>query len=503
MGLGPGDPLSLPPRAFALLTGALPVLLRTERHPCLAEGPLADALAALPPGRVVALDDEYEAGASFADTYAAIVERVLRAHDTRGDLVYAVPGHPLVGESTVALLLERAAARQVPVRVTGAPSFVDACLETLGVAVTADLHVVDALALDPADPAPHAALRSGGPVLLYQVHSREAASDAKLALMRAGYPDDFAVAVVRAAGIPGIESRETLPLYELDRRDHDHLTSVWVPALPPDLRRGDFDALLRIMARLRDPERGCPWDREQTHASLRRYLIEETYEVAEAIDRDDPDALCEELGDLLLQVVFHARLGAEEGLFDAGDVCAAICEKLVRRHPHIFGDEVADDSEAVLTRWNAIKAQEKAARGEAPARSVLDGVPTSLPALALALETSRRVVKQGFEWPDVAAVFDKAAEEVAELRAEIAADAAPQRIADELGDVLFTLVNVGRKVGVDAEEALRRQVSRFSTRWRFVEEQAAASGRAVGELTAAEQTALWRRAKEAERRTKE
>lgn len=497
VGLGPGSAEALPPRAFSLLTGSLPVFVRTERHPVLQSEPLATALRAK---EVTALDDEYEAGASFSETYDAIVARVLRAHTAFGELVYAVPGHPLVGETTIARLLDETKRLGIPTRVVGAPSFVDACLEAVGEAVTSDLHVVDALLLDPEAPAPPAALRTGGPVLLYQVHSQAAASNAKLALIRAGYPDEFPVRLVHGGGIPGTEHVVALPLYELDRSKHskqiDHLTTVWVPELPAEQRRADYDTLLSVVARLRDPEGGCPWDLKQTHTSLRRYAIEEAYEVAEAIDNDDPDALCEELGDLLLQVVLHAQIARESATFDASEICQTLCEKLIRRHPHVFGDVEAIDKEnpeAVLAQWNAIKAQEKGAK--AP-QSVLDGIPTSLPALALALETSKRVVKVGFEWPEVDAVFTKVEEELAELRTELKAGRT-EGIADELGDVLFTLVNVGRKLGVEAEEALRAQVSRFGRRWRFIEEAARAQGRSVGELSLQEQAALWQAAKEA------
>lgn len=495
VGLGPGSAEALPPRAFSLLTGRLPVYLRTERHPVLQSEPLATALQRT---NVTALDDEYESNASFEDTYAAIVARVLRAEETLGEIVYAVPGHPLVGESTCALLLDEAKRRGIATRVVGAPSFVDACLEAIGAAVTGDLHVVDALLLDPEAPAPPAALRTGGPVLLYQVHSREAASNTKLALSRAGYPDEFEVTVVHGAGISGVEAQATLPLFELDRKRHasliDHLTTVWVPELPKDQRRPGFDQLLEIMARLRDPESGCPWDLKQTHETLRRYVLEEAYEVAEAIDLEDPDALCDELGDLLLQVVFHAQLGSEEGLFDSGDVCVAICEKLIRRHPHIFGSVVVSDAGEVLTNWNAIKAKEKGSSEE----SVIDGISTSLPALSQALELSERVVAVGFEWTEVEQVIAKVQEELAELW-EALETRQTERISDELGDVLFTLVNIGRKTGVDSEEALRRQLSRFGGRWRWIEAGARAQGRAVETLSPAEMTALWQDAKRAEK----
>ncbi len=502
VGLGPGDPNALPPRAFDLLAGGLPVLLRTERHPTLRSGPLAEVRASAPTGRFTSLDDEYEFGQSFAETYAAIVERVLRTHATHGDCVYGVPGHPLVGESTVALLLERTRAEGIPTRVVGAASFVDACLEAVGAAVVGDLRVLDAHQLGGDGKVHVAPLAGDSPMLIYQVHDRAVASRVKLALMDSGWPDDFPVQCIRAAGVPGEEDVRQIPLYTLDRQDCDHLTSVWVEPIPAEARPETFDTLVGIMARLRDPETGCPWDREQTHASLRKYVLEEAYEVVDAIDADDPDSLCEELGDLLLQVVFHARLGAEEGLFDARDVCREICRKLVRRHPHVFGDTLAADSDTVLRNWNAIKAQEKADAGKGKgSEGVLNGVNRAAPSLSLALDVSKRVVRVGFEWADTAAVLAKAEEEFAELRAEVAAGADSGRIAEELGDVLFTLVNVARKAGIDPELALRGQVDRFSARWHHVETAAAADGVDPAQWSAQTLRGYWERAKDAERGT--
>ena len=499
IGLGPGDPARLPPRAAALLTGGLPVYLRTLRHPTLK----ADIFA----GRAfVSFDDAYESGATFEETYSVIVARLLEAEAAQGEIVYAVPGHPLYGETTVARLVTAAKERDVSFSVVGAPSFVDACLEALGAAIIDDLHIVDALTLDPHAPTPPDALRTGGPILLYQVHSRVAASQTKLALMRAGYPDEFPVTLIRAAGVPGAESVLEIPLYQMDHKEAgyedsgdaenlSHLVSVFVPELPAERRRPAFSELVRVMARLRDPENGCPWDLKQTHQTLRRYVLEEAYEVAEAIDSGDPEKLCEELGDLLLQVVFHAQLASEEGVFDVEEVCAVIVEKLIRRHPHIFGTVKVNGADEVLTNWEAIKATEK---GNAHRKSRLDGISKALPALMTALEVSKRAVKAGFEWPDIQGVFDKAVEEFGELRHEIENGGTTERIASELGDVLFTLVNVGRQIGVDAEDALRRQLTRFENRFRYMETQAEQAGGALESLSLEAMEILWRDAKKRE-----
>jgi len=504
VGLGPGDVDALPAKAHTLLTSNLPVLLRTERHPCVEAGPLALHFASRGTANVIPLDDEYETGRTFEETYDAIVERVLRTHATRGDIVYAVPGHPLVGETTVRILLERAKIENVAVQIIGAPSFVDACLEAIQAPVVDHLHVVDAHLLRSALPYADPNLGTDGPILLYQVHDQEIASDVKLALLDAGFPDDWPVTVITAAGVPGLEHVDAHDLVWIDRIPVNHLTSIFVPALPREQRPADINTLSEIMARLRDPETGCPWDLKQSHQTLRKYLLEEAYEVAEAIDTDDTDALIDELGDVLLQIAFHAQLGRESGMFTLGDIADAICTKMIRRHPHIFGDVKADDAEAVLANWNAIKAEEKAEKGIAKAASTLDGISQALPSLTFAAEVSKRTVKLGFEWPDATDLRDKCKEELGELMVEweaLLADPsdsdARDRFEAELGDVLFTLVNVARWADLDAETALRRQLVRFGKRWSHIESHQAAAGIAWDQVTAAQFRTWWDAAKAA------
>jgi tetrapyrrole methylase family protein/MazG family protein len=502
VGLGPGDVNALPAKAHTLLTSNVPVLLRTERHPCIESGPLAKHFASRGATNVICLDDEYETGRTFEETYDAIVERVLRTHDTRGDIVYAVPGHPLVGETTVRILLERAKTENVAVQIVGAPSFVDACLEAIQAPVVDHLHVVDAHLLRSALPYADPNLGTDGPILLYQVHDQEIASDVKLALLDAGFPDDWPVKVITAAGVPGLERVDALELVRIDRIPVNHLTSIFVPALPREQRPADVNTLSEIMSRLRDPDTGCPWDLKQSHQTLRKYLLEEAYEVAEAIDSDDPDALVDELGDVLLQIAFHAQLGRESGMFTLGDIADAICTKMIRRHPHIFADAKAEDADAVLANWNAIKAVEKAEKGVASAASALDGISQALPGLSIAAEVSKRTVKLGFEWPDAIDLRDKCREELGELMVEwdaLLSDPsdlnARDRFEAELGDVLFTLVNVARWADLDAETALRRQLLRFGKRWSHIETLQAAAGIAWQDIDARQFRAWWAIAK--------
>lgn len=251
-----------------------------------------------------------------------------------------------------------------------------------------------------------------------------------------------------------------------------------------------FEELVEIMTRLRGPE-GCPWDREQTLDSLKKYAVEETYEVVDAIDSKDMDELRGELGDLLLQVVFQAELAREEKIFDIKDVIDGINAKLIRRHPHVFGDAKVECAEEVLHRWEQIKRGEK---GYEHRTSVLDGVPSHLPALMLAMEISKRAAKAGFEWPDLDAVVEKLDEEVDELKYELkTGDRA--RISEEIGDLLFTIVNVARWTKIDPEDALRAMTRRFGDRFRKIEEAARESGKPLEEMTIEEMDAVWDRAK--------
>lgn len=256
----------------------------------------------------------------------------------------------------------------------------------------------------------------------------------------------------------------------------------------------DYASLVAVMSRLRDPDTGCPWDLEQTPETLRRYLVEEAYEVIEAIDAGDPAKQAEELGDLLLQVVFQAQLAREANQFDNGDIIRHIVLKLIRRHPHIFGSTVVAGTDEVLRNWEQIKRTEK---GYEDRTSILDGIPKDLPALMRALEVSKRVVKVGFEWPSVNEVLDKVEEEIAELRVEIR-DGDREKAAAELGDLLFTLVNVARQLKVDPEESLRAMTHRFAQRFRRIEQHAHAQGRQLSDLSLDEMEAIWQAAKREE-----
>ena len=268
----------------------------------------------------------------------------------------------------------------------------------------------------------------------------------------------------------------------------------------------DIRDLVAVMARLRTPVSGCPWDLEQDFSSIAPYTIEEAYEVADAIERGDLDDLKDELGDLLLQVVFHARMAEEAGRFGFGDVVEAIAAKMIRRHPHVFGEADAADAAAVKRRWDAIKAEEKAARGarrpDAGKRtgSLLDDVPVALPALTRAVKLQKRAGGVGFDWQDPHAVIAKIREELQELEDELSAKERDRdRLEDELGDILFAVANLARHVAVEPEAALRRANAKFRNRFRYIETELQRRGRNLNDATLDEMEALWTEAKARER----
>lgn len=478
VGLGPAGLDLVPPRSRTALEQG-PVYLRTARHPA------AEELLAGGRKDIVSFDRLYEEAQDFAEVYSKITEELLGVAGGM-DIVYAVPGHPLVAEETVRRLRQAAPGRGVKVEVLPALSCLDTIFTALGLDPAEGLQVRDALTLEerPLDPAL--------PAVLLQVYSRLVAGDVKISLLEV-YPPEHPVKLVRAAGVPGAEEVVEMPLYELDRHECDHLSSVFVPPLTGCLAscRVPLDPLVNVMAALRGPS-GCPWDKEQTHTLLRRYLIEECYEVIEAIDEDDMNKLAEELGDLLLQVVFHARLAEEAGSFDMNDVIRGIVEKMIRRHPHVFGDIEARSSDEVLVNWQQIKRREKEEAGEKP--GLLDGVPRALPALLRAYKIQGRAARVGFDWPDAQGAWEKVAEEAEELKAA-AARGDKAATAEELGDLLFAVVNVARFLGVEPELALAATTRKFEERFRFIEQAAAASGRPLEEFSLEEMDVLWEQAK--------
>jgi tetrapyrrole methylase family protein/MazG family protein len=423
---------------------------------------------------VVSCDDLYRSAETFDEVYRGIVERVLAAA-ARGPVVYAVPGSPLMGERAVGMLREAADVEILP-----AESFLDAAMARLGFdPFTRGMQVLDGRDL------PHPLLLHL-PTFIGQVDTPLVLSgvrDALLSLLDAG------TEVVWLRDVGGETERvERLPLAELADRHAGLRASLFLDPVPPG-----WPGLVQTNTRLRSE---CPWDREQTHHSLAAHLLEEAYEALEAIEALPADApagdadlpgyldLEEELGDLLLQVVFHAVLATEAGVFGVEEVAEGIRRKLVRRHPHVFGDVEADTAERVKANWEVLKREEK------QRDSLMDGVPGSLPALARAHALQARAARVGFDWPDLDGVLDKVREEIDELVADLGE---PERAAHELGDLLFSVVNLARRLDIDPEQALRSASGRFERRFRVVE-----NGGSLAGLTLEELDRRWEAAKASE-----
>jgi tetrapyrrole methylase family protein / MazG family protein len=473
VGLGPGRFGLITLEAWQLMQDAEQLLLRTAVHPTVEEIKKRGV-------KFHAYDGFYEQAESFEKLYQAIAADVLQRAQEGQDIVYAVPGSPLVAERTVVLLRSLAAERGVQLTILPGMSFVEVLYVRLGIDPIDGLTILDAEELD--------TLPCDWPMglVVTQVYNQELASGVKLSLMEV-LPDDFTVTFIHDLGLPDEELRQ-IPLFALDRQpDIDHLTSLYVPP-QPKAERFELAPVIDVMHTLRAPG-GCPWDVLQTHKSLRRNIIEEVYEVLEAIELEDEKLLCEELGDLLLQIVFHARMAEEAGSFSMQDVIDGITDKLIRRHPHIFGDVQAADAGAVVLNWEKIKQKEKPER-----QSVLDGVPAGLPALMSAEKLQKKASRVGFDWPEPAPVWEKIDEEIGELQEAVeTGDAA--HIAEELGDVLFSVVNLSRFLQTDAELSLMQANRKFSKRFAYVESCVKKSGRTWQSFTLEELDALWDDAK--------
>lgn len=392
IGLGPGNPELRTLGTQRALDTADRIILRTRIHPGL------DDLAADP--RVTDCDDLYDRADAFESLYQNIARRVLDAVGAGGTVVFAVPGHPRFGERSVPLIEIDAGALGIPVDVLDAVSFVDAAANAMETDPLAQgLQVADAEYLAATvDADPFATGQLGvdptRPLLVAQLYNAALAAAAKIALSRL-YPDDHSVMLIQAAGIlPGQDVR-TLSLHSLDRQQVHHLTSLWVPPLAPLEAVRSPDSLPRIVARLR-ASGGCPWDREQTHASLRDAVLAEAYEVVDAIDDEDANGLAEELGDLLLLITMHAQIAEEDGSFRIEDVFEGINRKLVRRHPHVFGSVAAATPADVVTTWEGVKAAEREEKGDTPARqNRVDRLPRAMPATRKVIEVlaARRMLE--------------------------------------------------------------------------------------------------------------
>ncbi|MGI9667209.1 MAG: nucleoside triphosphate pyrophosphohydrolase [Acidimicrobiia bacterium] len=474
VGLGPASLDQIDVRTSGILHDPnVDVIVRTADHPA------AQELSKHRP--VASCDDLYDSHDSFDAVYAAVTQRVLEAGRT-GDVAYAVPGSPLVGERAVSALRRDAEEAGIPVTIVPARSFLDLAFGAVGIDPIADgLQVLDARDLP--DPLPlHV------PTIVTQVDSALRAADLSVSLARV-LDDETGVSVLDRLGDPDQIVRG-MTVAELARYEGGPRTSVFIP-------RHDV-GLLGLVATNRVLREQCPWDMQQTHHSLLSHLVEEAYETADALGQlpaaapegeVDFGAYAEvedELGDLLLQVVFHSTLAAEAGAFDIDEVAELNRRKLVRRHPHVFGGVEVDGASDVLANWEQIKSEEK------QRESLMDDIPRAMPGVARAVKVQKRAASVGFDWQEAAPVFDVLRDEIDELR-DAAGDT--DETLSELGDVLFAAINLARHLRVDPEIALRGSVERFMARFRIVEAEFASSGQPMTDASQDELEQAWSRAK--------
>lgn len=476
VGLGPGNEGALTLGAIEIMD-KFPLYLRTKKHPTV------DYLEK----RGVSyssFDSFYEKAETFDQVYEEIKEEIIKESE-KGDVIYAVPGHPLVAEKSVMLLLDVIKKENIDYKIYPSVSFVDTMLEALLIDPIKGIRIVDALDIEKETPD-----FSKGTIIT-QVFSPYIAGRVKLALLN--YLDDEdPIVFVRAAGTRD-EVVRPLKLYELDRqKDIDDLTSIYVP---PMEGKYDFYTFMRVVEQLRDKDEGCPWDKEQTHASLKKYLIEESYEVLEAIDLEDYESLQEELGDVLLQILLHSTIGKEKGEFNVHEVIRTVAEKMVYRHPHVFKKEEVMTSGEVKDQWEELKKKEKK---EASLGQALEKISKFNPSLTRAEKIQGKARKYGFDWQDIDDVFSKLFEEIQEVKDAIS-DKSQIEVERELGDLLFSVVNLSRFLKVDPEITLNETSDRFVNRIQLMEAEISKAGLDFQALSLENLDKYWENAKKNEK----
>ncbi|MGY0373616.1 bifunctional methyltransferase/pyrophosphohydrolase YabN [Clostridium sp. JNZ J1-5] len=476
VGLGPGSKEAITMGTFNLLKDSDNVFFRTEIHPNVEY--LREAGV-----KFKTYDNSYETLNNFDDVYEAIAKDLVNKHKELGDLVYAVPGHPLIAEKSVNILINLCEKENIDIDIFPAISFVDAMMESLRIDPINGVKIIDAFDIN------NQILDKRLGTIVTQVYNKFIASEVKLRLLEY-FNDDMEIYFIRAAGVKELESIRKIHLYELDRQeDIDHLTSIYIPKALEAAK--DFHDLLDIMEVLRGDD-GCPWDREQSHESLKKYLIEECYEVIEAIDEQDEDKIIEELGDVLLQVVFHAQIGKEEGYFDISDIIKGICTKLIERHPHVFGKVKVGSSDEVLVNWDEIKRKEKALETYT---DELKHVARSLPSLMRAEKIQKKAAKVGFDWNDAKPALDKIIEECNEVK-QVYKSQNKEKILEEVGDLIFSTINVSRLLDIDPEVALNYTIDKFINRFSYIEQNSIKLGKKLTDMSLEEMNKFWEMSKQ-------
>lgn len=474
IGLGASDIDQLSVGIYRKMKEASYIIARTKEHPVVAQ--LKEEQIDMD-----SFDAIYEQHDAFDAVYETIVERLIALSEER-HVTYAVPGHPLVAERTVQLLIEKEREGLIQLNIIGGNSFLDPIFAALKIDPIDGFQLLDGTDLSKDD------VNMTQHILIGQVYDAFIASEVKLALMEK-YAYDHPVTIVTAAG-SSAEQLTVVPLYELDRETEvNNLTTVYVPPVKArEERLKDWTTFREIIETLRSPE-GCPWDREQTHNSLKKYIVEEAHELIEAIDEEDDEGMIEELGDVLLQVFLHAQIGEDDGYFALEDVLQSIGEKMIRRHPHVFNNTTVENAEEVAQNWEAIKEAE--ADREV---SLLAGEERVHSSLLTSFNFQKKAATVGFDWPHVEGAFEKFHEEWTEFQEAIQSEE-EAAIIDEFGDVLFTLVNIARLLKVSPEEAMIHANQKFKKRFNYIEQRVQEDRKSFDAYTLDELEKFWQEAK--------
>ena len=475
IGLGPGSFGQLTLEALNLLKQTEKIYLRTAVHPVVSY--LQDEGI-----QFESFDYLYEEMETFDSVYGTIVDSLMEVSHQGGEMVYAVPGNPLCGEYSVVKLIEACKEKGMSYRLYSGVSFIDVSIGALEIDPVEGLKIIDAFMISEQLPDK----MSGN--LITQVYNQKIASEVKLELMEY-YHDETEVQLIINGGVEEEQMVKTMPLYEIDRvLEINHLTTLYIPPQKDDLR--SMEALLRIMKILRSPN-GCAWDKKQSHQSLEKHLIEEAYELIDAIETGDIENMIEELGDLLFHVVFHAQIGMDEGYFSIYDVYEEVNKKLIRRHPHVFKHYDNIKPEEVEIKWEEIKKGEK---GTETITEEMERIPQSFPALLKANKISSKAAKVGFDWTSPQDALVKVEEEIQEVK-EALREENQEHIIDELGDLFFSSVNVARLAGVQPELALQSACEKFMERFALMESDLLKQGKILEKCSLDQWNLAWKRAK--------
>lgn len=478
IGLGPGNVDSLTLGAVERIISGDKNFLRTENHPTIQYFKDKNI-----PYKTY--DYLYDREENFDMVYEGIVKELIYESTKGGDINYFVPGNPMVAEKTVEIILKQ---KGLDIEIVSGMSFIEPMIELVERDPINGLKIVDGTIFNAQ------MVDINVDIIITQVYNHRILSEVKIILSEI-YGDEYEIYLIHSAGVKGKQKRYLIPIYELDRNDEVNvLTSIYIPKMEKINKKVfDFNDILGIMLLLRSKD-GCPWDMEQTHKSIRESVIEEAYEVVDAIDSKDTDGLIEELGDLLLQVIFHGQIGFDQGEFNLYDITSALGNKLIYRHPHVFSEKKVEKSEEVVYNWNVLKYAKRDISSFTDKLKDIKG----LPSLMTSFKIQDKAAEIGFDWEDIKGPLDKVIEEYAEVvEAMEEFGGGAERTEEELGDLIFAVVNLSRFLDVNPEVALNRTINKFIKRFEFIEGKLENMGKRLEDSTLDEMDKLWNEAKDA------